>query len=116
MGLLNKLLGRTQSANLQEAVLIHFDLGFKSNGDRLGFDDMVDLEDTLIAVVERHQVGEVDGHEIGSSDGTIFLYGPDADLMLEAIKPVLLTHPLCAGAQVVLRKGGPGSTQTEVQL
>jgi hypothetical protein len=116
MGLFNKLLSRKQSTSSQEAVLIHFDLGFKSNGDRFGFDDMVDLEDTLIAVVERHQVGEIDGHEIGSSDGTIFLYGPDADLMFEAIEPVLLTHPLCAGARVVLRKGGPGSPQTEVQL
>jgi len=116
MGFFSKLIDRKPPASSQEAVLIHFEFGFKSNGDRFGFDDMVNLEDTLIAVVERHQVGEVDGHEIGSSDGTIFLYGPDADLMLETIEPVLLTHPLCAGARVALRKGGPGSPQTEVQL
>jgi len=116
MGLFDKLLGRKQSANSQEAVLIHFDLGFKSNGNHFGFDDMVDLEDNLIAVIERRQVGELDGNEIGATDGTIFTYGPNADLLFTAIEPILRAHPLCRGARVVIRKGGHGSPETEVHL
>jgi hypothetical protein len=116
MGLFNKLLGRKQPANSQEAVLIHFNLGSTSNGDHLGFDDMVDLEDKLIAVIERHHVGELDGNEIGETDGIIFTYGPDANRLFTVVEPVLRGHPLGRGARVVVRKGGPGSPQTEVRL
>jgi len=116
MGLFSKLFGQNQQSNAKEAVLIHFNFGFKPNGDRFKFDDMVDLEDKLIAAIERHQVGELDGNEIGSTDGTIFTYGPDADQLFITIEPVLRTHPLCTGARVVLRRGGPGSPETEMQL
>jgi hypothetical protein len=116
MGLFDKLLRPKQQTSSQEAVLIHFELGFKPNGDLFQFDDMVDLEDKLIAAIEPHNVGESDGHEIGQADGTIFAYGPDADHLFKAMEPVLQVHPLCRGGRAVLRKGGPGSPQTEVQL
>lgn len=116
MGLFDKLLGRKQQISSQEAVLIHFDLGPRSNGDYFGFDEMVDLEDKLIEVIERHEVGRVDGHEIGSTDGTIFIYGPDADIVFTTIEPVLQAHPLCRGARIVFRKGGAGSPEIEMNL
>ena len=39
----------------------------------------------------RRGVGELDGNEIGAdgSDGNLFMYGPDADKLFEAVKPVL---------------------------
>ncbi len=116
MGLFNRLLHAKTQTSSQEAVLIYFALGFKPNGDRFQFDDMVDLEDKLIAVIERDSAGESDGHEIGQADGTIFTYGPDADRLYKAMESVLQVHPLCRGGRAVLRKGGPGSPETVMQL
>jgi hypothetical protein len=116
MGLLHKLLGRKQPTSSQEAVLIHFDFGPKPNGDHFGFDDMVDLEDKLIAIMERSHVGELDGNEVGKTDGTIFTYGPDANRLFSAIEPTLRSHPLCNGARVILRQGGPDSPNNEIRL
>lgn len=48
--------------------------------------------------------GEVDGHEFGQGTAQIYLYGPDAGKLLQAIRPVLRTASLRPN-EAVLRFG-----------
>ncbi|MEU8308594.1 hypothetical protein AB0C84_34040 [Actinomadura sp. NPDC048955] len=58
------------------------------------------LEEALDAAGD----GEVDGHELGQSTAQIYLYGPDAGMLLQAIRPVLRTASLRPN-EAVLRFG-----------
>jgi hypothetical protein len=59
-------------------------------GDRDDFDLAV-MEDQLIEIVDGGSLGEVDGSgtdlETGASE--IYIYGPSADVIMQAIRPVL---------------------------
>jgi len=55
-------------------------------------------------------VGEYDGHEIAvdGSDGVLYMYGPDADLLFGKVAPVPRSAAFVAGAQATKRYGPPG--------
>jgi len=65
------------------------------------------LEDLLIAALETQPVGEYDGNEIGAGVATLFLYGPDADALFNAVFPILRTSFLVKDGQIVKRYGPP---------
>ena len=101
------------STKNDEAVLIFL--------DGQGLDDAVyrtydvsTLEDLLSEQIESDGVGELDGHETGPAQTTIYLYGPDAEALFSRVQPVLASYPLCQNSRAVIRRGGPGSTQREV--
>jgi hypothetical protein len=66
------------------------------------------LEDRLDPVIQKAMVGELDGNEVATdgSDGTLFLYGPDADVLFAAVCPRSEAAPFMSGARVV-RYGPP---------
>jgi hypothetical protein len=74
------------------------------------------LEDQLIETIAARGAGEFDGNEVGPDGATLFAYGPNAEELYAAMEPVLSSHPLCSDARVVLRKGPPGSPQTQLHL
>ena len=78
--------------------------------------DLSALEDQLIAAIAANKAGELDGNEVGDGETTIFTYGPEAEKLYRAMEPVLRGYPLCQNARVIIRKGGPGSPQTEIRL
>jgi hypothetical protein len=49
------------------------------------------LEKKLETAVGAAKVGEFDGNEmaVDGSDGFLYMYGPDADQLFDAVKPVL---------------------------
>ncbi len=51
------------------------------------FDDLVAIEDELLAAVEPS--AEVDGHDFGSGEGNIFILTDDPAATLEIVLPVL---------------------------
>ena len=114
MGIFDKLFKKAP-AKAAECVLIHLD-GLNLSDEVYRDCDLSTLEDQLIEAIESDGAGELDGHETGPKESTIFTYGPDADRLYSAMEPVLLAYPLCQKARIVIRKGGPGSPQTEVQL
>jgi hypothetical protein len=61
-------------------------------------------------------VGELDGNEmaVDLSDGTLYLYGPDADALWHAIEPVVIAASFIQGAIVRLRYGPPADGVREV--
>jgi hypothetical protein len=115
MGLFDRLLKKKKQTRLDECVLIHLD-GVNLPDEVYQECDTSTLEDQLIEAIKSQQAGELDGHETGERETTIFTYGPDADDLYRVMEPVLRAYPLCQNARVVIRKGGQGSPQTEVQL
>jgi hypothetical protein len=75
--------------------------------------DLATIEDRLIEVINANGLGEFDGNEIGPTEAILFMYGPDAELLYQGIEATLRGYPLCQGARVVIRHGGPGAPQRE---
>jgi len=115
MGLFGKFLKKKQEPKSDECVLIHLD-GVNLPDKVYQECDLSTLEDLLIDVIESNNAGELDGHETGPTETTIFTYGRDADELYRAMEPVLKEYPLSQNARIVVRKGGPGSPQTEIHL
>lgn len=68
------------------------------------------LEDDVADAIEQSGAGEYDGHELGlleESDAFLFMYGPSAERLYEAVRPVLETNALLRGGEATLRYGGP---------
>jgi hypothetical protein len=99
----------------QQAVLVHLDtVGLP---DHIYQDyDLATIEDKLIEVIEREGLGEFDGNEVGPGETTLFIYGPDAERLFAGIEQTLRGCPLCQGARVEIRCGGPGAQQRELRL
>jgi hypothetical protein len=116
MGMFAKLFGK-QSApppkGVDHAVLVNFEY--------IGSTDLTllfSLETKLEAAIDSAKVGEFDGNEIATdgSDGTLYMYGPDADRLFEAVKPVLEGCSFMRGARITLRYGSTGASQRHLIL
>jgi hypothetical protein len=118
MGLFDKLFGRKvtfegpASPALEHAVLVHFAYG-STELSRLHA-----LEDQIEEVIAAVGVGELDGNEIATdgSGGTLYMYGPDADSLFAAVRPVLETADFMRGARVRLRYGPAEDGRREVEV
>ena len=53
---------------------------------------------------------------LGPTETTLFMYGPDAERLFAGVEATLRAYPLCRGARVVIRRGGPGAATREVRL
>ena len=83
-------------------------------------DPLFALESQLEIAINAAQVGEYDGNEVAvdGSDGTLYMYGPDADKLFTVVRPVLEGCSFMKGAAVKLRYGPPadGVRESTVQL
>jgi tetratricopeptide (TPR) repeat protein len=66
--------------------------------------DVATLENRLEEVLDMAGCGELDGHETGPENTTLFLYGEDAEALFRAVDPILREYPLCRGARVTIRQ------------
>jgi len=115
MSLLGWLFGKRSErppAASEHAVFVHFTYG----GADLS--SLYALDDQLEQVTADAGVGECDGHEIAvdGSDGTFYLYGPDADSLFAAVRPTLEATGFTKGARVTLRYGPPEEGVREVEV
>lgn len=116
MSFLKKLFGGAPPPGKppEHAVIIEFNYGSTD------LQPLFDLETRLEAAIAAAAVGEFDGNEIAAdgSDGSLYMYGPDADALFAAVSPLLEACPFMKGARVRLRYGppGPGVRQTEIVL
>jgi hypothetical protein len=115
MGFFDKLFKKQiprASSVPDHSVVLHFDYGSTD------FARLFALQDELKRVIDAAHVGEFDGNEIAVSgcDGYFFMYGPDADELLAAIRPTLERTDFMKGARVKLRYGPPGDDAKELQI
>ncbi len=68
------------------------------------------LEKRLEDAIEEAHAGEYDGNEIAvdGSDGSLYMYGPDADRLFDVVRPILESTDFMQGARALLRYGPPG--------
>src|SRR6187401_804391 len=102
MGLLDKLFGKRSQAPVagpEHAVVVHFQYG-STDLSRL-----FALEEQLEQVIAAASVGEFDGNEVATdgSDGFLYMYGPDADALFNAVRSTLSVCDFMRGARVKLR-------------
>jgi hypothetical protein len=76
------------------------------------------LEERLEQLIEHAGVGEFDGNDLAAdgSDGTLYMYGPDADALFAVVRPALEATDFMRGARVRLRYGPPKDGVREVEL
>ena len=85
---------------------------------RFRLNPLFSLEDQLRTAIESGGGGEYDGHEIAmdGSDGTLYMYGPNADKLFEVVEPILRAVPFMSGASVTKRYGPPDDETKKVAL
>ena len=96
----------------EQAVIVELQYG------QTDLDPLFELEDKLIAAVDSAGVGEFDGNEIAQdgSDGSLYMYGPDADKLFEAIQPVLQEATCIRSIVATIRYGPPQDGVRERQV
>ncbi len=93
----------------EHAVVVHFAYGSKD------LTKLFALEEELEKAILAAGVGEFDGNEVNvdGSDGYLYMYGPNADSLFAAIKPILEKTPFMRGAKAKLRYGPPQAGSQE---
>jgi hypothetical protein len=88
-------------AKPEQAVLVHFDYGSRDWAPFFKF------EERLEHAVTASGTGDYDGNELAvdGSDGTLYMYGPDADKLFAVVRPLLESTPLLKHVVVTLRYG-----------
>lgn len=96
----------------EHAVLVRFSYGSTD------LSDLNALEDRIEASLGGQALGQLDGNEMAAdgSEGTLFLYGPDADALFAAIRPELEKTGFLKGAVATLRYGPPGEGVREAEI
>ena len=112
MKLVNKIFGNTKSDSQkvpEHAVIVHFQYG------KTDIQPALNLGNALEKAIVKAGVGEYDGNEIAvdGSDGSLYMYGPDADRLYKVVRPVLESVDFMQNATVVLRYGPPGKDVVE---
>jgi hypothetical protein len=98
----------------EHAVIIYF-MYYKEE-----LDELFELDKKLDKAITEQGVGRYDWHEINMdmSDGTLYMYGPNAENLFKAVKPILQQTDFTKRALAVLRFGGfeDGVKQIEVYV
>ena len=87
----------------EHAVIVHFTYGSTN------LQPLFALEDKMEQAIAAADVGEFDGDEIAidGSDGSLYMYGPDADKLFEIVRPLLESEKFMHGAKAIKRYGPP---------
>jgi hypothetical protein len=99
------------STREEHAIVVHYKYNKKT------LDPLQKLETQLSQIIEENSLGEYDGHEIAKdTNGFIYMYGSNAEHLFKAVKPVLDQTDFMKGAVALLRFGGPGASDIEVEV
>lgn len=93
-------------------MIIHFLYGIE------GLEPLHRFEKELEKLINQKGVGQYDGHEIAIdySDGFLYMYGPNAELLFKTVQPFLEQTDFMRGAIVRLRFGPPEDGVKEITV
>lgn len=111
---LASLFAAQETAAEEQAVIVHF----YNYGSMDDLSRLFDLQHQLEAAIEKANAGFLDGHEIAvsGSDGYYYMYGPDAEALLDAVLPLLKGTDFTRDADITVRYGPPEDGVRERQL
>jgi len=75
-----------------------------------------ELGDLLMAAMAIDPTSEIRGSWQGPRETSIYIHGADAEMLYQAIEPVLFTRPDCQNARVIVRDGNPALNPREVRV
>lgn len=84
--------------------------------DEKKLDAVFDLEDILREVVEKTGIGNFDGNEFCEDTVTFFIYGPDADKIVEELHPIIARMPYLPGSYIIKRYGDYDALEEQINL
>ena len=96
----------------EQAVIVEFQYGSRDLGQ------LFELEDKLESAIAEASVGEYDGNEIAvdGSEGSLYMYGPDADKLAAVVRPILEKAPFMRGARMTLRYGAADDLEAREEV
>lgn len=101
----------------EHAVLVHIRLSNAGFGTKEEVDGIHALSDRLEAKILEAGAGEFDGDEFGQGECTLYMYGPNADVLFAAVERELRASPFSRGGWVIKRYGpAQDSTAKEVRI
>src|SRR6185503_9700926 len=86
------------------------------HGSSSQVEDIHELTDKLADAIDERKAGEFDGDEFGDGICRLYMYGPDADKLFDAIKRPLLASRLSKGGHAIKRYGPPEDGVKEVRV
>ena len=92
---------------MTHAVIVHLELSNRNFGIEAEREAIFALTDRMEAAINAAAVGEFDGNEFGGGECTLYMYGPDADRLYNAVVGILQGSRLSRGGHVVKRYGDP---------
>lgn len=100
----------------EQAVIISMRLSNDQFGSEAEDRSLAELEAELEQCLKGSDFGEWDGHESGGGYHKIFLYGPCAERLSEAVLTKVLEYPALPGSYMVKRFGEIGSDEQYIWL
>lgn len=91
--------------NQSHALFVHIPLASEFGEDQERA-DLFELQEEIMRILKVADAGELDGDEWGGHECVLFMYGPDAGRMLDAVRPILDVRRLPAGSYAIQRFGG----------
>ena len=108
MGLISSILGETQVTS-EQTVTVRFALGTGPGGTATDTMSVAVIERKLELAIRDARAGEFDGSEFGDGELFFYAYGPSADELFAAMRPVLTGIPAQRG-RALLRYGPDSDT------
>jgi hypothetical protein len=112
----NKKMNYSPEEQSEQAVIIHLKLADGNFGDPQEREAIIALGDKLNQIIKKKRVGEYDGHEFGEGFATLYMYGPDATKLFDAIIETVKEHPSRSGSHIIKRFGSPGAKEERRDL
>lgn len=104
---------------MEHAVIVHLRLDDDEFGSEEKRESINELQDALAEAVDEAAAGEFDGDEFGEGECVLFMYGPDADVLFDAIEPTLKSSPHSKCGFAIKRYGNasdPKAKEIKVEL
>jgi hypothetical protein len=104
---------------MEHAVIVHLRLDDDGFGSAEKRESINELQDVLADAIDEAEAGEFDGDEFGEGECVLFMYGPDADVLFDTIKPILKKSPHSKGGFAIKRYGeasDPKAKEVKVKL
>jgi len=103
-----------RAGSQEQALLLRLRLSPSEAGDETP--RIVALEEAIENALRATRAGEFDGHDLRDGVWTLYMYGPDANRILESIEGVVRGARLDSSSHAIMRFGGRGAREERVPL